>query len=252
MLMEVHEFSRRVAQDLDGLIDELERQTGRSNDEELWAWRSSLDRAARVLNAPELANFHLHVGERGGISIEYRLPASGSWCDLVLLGQGTTTPTAVIVEFRGWDTFGDRPGPAEGLIWHKGQLELHPADQARGYAEYCRYFHSAVLEHRADVRGCVYFTQPQSAGPYGKPPHERLVAQYPIFTDTPLEPDPLFAAHLAGMLIRPNASFAQAFEQGSYRQDRAFCTQVAAQIADPANKKARTPAGWPVAFGPQA
>ncbi|MGE0454007.1 MAG: DNA/RNA helicase domain-containing protein [Vicinamibacteria bacterium] len=234
MLLEVQEFSRRVAQDLDGLIADLERQTGRANESERWAWRIALDRAAHVLNHPDLANFHLHVGQRGGVSIEYRLPASGSWCDLVLLGQGVSAPAAVIVEFKDWNTYGDRSGPTEGLIWHNNQLELHPADQVRGYAEYCRYFHSAVLERQAEVNGCVYFTQPLNRLPYTQAPHERLVAAYPLFSDTPLDADPRFVQHLAGRLIVPNARFAQEFEKGTYLQDRAFCTQVAAQIADPA------------------
>src|SRR6266516_7981044 len=163
MLMEVGEFCRSVGHDLDQLVDKLQAVTGRRGEEERWAWRTSLDRAARVLDSPALSDFHLHVGQRGGVSIEYQLPASGSWCDLVLLGDGTAAPQAIVVEFKGWDTYGDRPGPTDRLVWHGNDLLLHPSDQVGGYVEYCRHFHSGVLDHGASVEGCVYFTQPQSA-----------------------------------------------------------------------------------------
>ncbi len=35
-----------------------------------------------------------------GIALEYRLPASASWADAVLLGRGNGSPTAVILELK--------------------------------------------------------------------------------------------------------------------------------------------------------
>lgn len=231
--MPVGEFCRHVGQNLNGLVDDLQRLTGRTGENERLAWMWSLDRAARVLNHPTLADFHLHVGQRGSVSVEYRLPASASWCDLVVLGRNPIQPAAVVVELKDWDTYGDQPGPSETLVWHHGELVLHPSDQVRGYVEYCRRFHSAVHDQRADVAGCVYFTQPRSAGPYLEKPHDGLVADYPIFTDSVLDVDERFPEFLRSRLTLPDQEFAEAFEVGVYQQDRSFTRQVAQQIADP-------------------
>jgi hypothetical protein len=233
MLMEVQSFCRRAESDLPRLINELQEETGRVGQDEYYAWSASLSSAARVLDSPVLREFHLHLGQRGGIAVEYRLPASASWCDLVLLGRGIDQPVAVIVELKHWDTYGDTAGPTEALVVHHGELLLHPSDQVRGYADYCRRFHSTVVEWNAEVSGCVYFTVPQSGRPFLGPPHESLVADYPVFADTAYQPDERFAPHLANKLRRPDFEFARAFERGTYRQHRGFCDQIAKQIAAP-------------------
>ena len=237
MLMEVQLFCDRVERDLNGLVDELQELTGRSGDAERAAWRASLQRVSVLLAKPQLQDFreyHLHLGERGGISVEYRLPASSSWCDVVLLGRGDERPAAVLIELKDWDTAGDRSGPRESLIEHRGALELHPADQVRGYTAYCRRFHSAVLEASADLSGCVYFTRAVPTHAYTAPPHDGLTAAFPIFTDAAYDRDGRFPEFLAARLKRPDADFARRFERGIYQQDRDFCQQMARQIADPA------------------
>ena len=160
--MPVGEFCRQVAQNLNGLVDNLQRLTGRTGENERLAWMSSLDRAAHVLNHPTLTEFHLHVGQRGSVSVEYRLPASASWCDLVVLGRNHTQPAAVVVELKDWDTYGDQPGPSETLAWHHGELVLHPSDQVRGYVEYCQRFHSAVHD-QASGRSRLRVLHPASS-----------------------------------------------------------------------------------------
>lgn len=233
MLLEVSEFCRRATRDLPALVDELREETGRYGEQEEAAWTASLGRAAYVLNRPQLKDFHLHVGRRGFVDVEYRLPAASSWCDLVLLGRNESHPQGVIVELKDWLTFGDEPGPSEGLVQHHGQLELHPADQVRGYVEYCRRFHSAVLEWEAEVSGCVFFTQEVDIDAYGRHPHDRLVKEYPLFNDQQRDREGRFPDYLASKLRNPDVDFARGFDRGSYRQDRGFCRQVAEQIADP-------------------
>jgi hypothetical protein len=73
---------------------------------------------------------------------------------------------------KHWDTHGDRPGPTDSLIWHKGELELHPSGQVRGYTQYRRNFHSAVLDEQADVDGA-------STSPSAAPPDESPTAVVP-------------------------------------------------------------------------
>jgi uncharacterized protein len=237
MLIEVQAFCDRVERDLNGLIDELQDITGRYGDEERRAWRASLERVSVLLAKPQLSDFrqcHLHLGQRGGLSLEYRLPASSSWCDVVLLGRGERGPAAVLIELKHWDTAGDRPGPSERLIQHAGEPTLHPSDQVRSYTEYCRRFHSAVFDNSADLAGCVYFTRAVSTHAYRAPPHDQLVATFPIFTDAAVDTDERFPAFLSNGLRSPDQDFANRFERGVYRQDRDFCQQMAQQIADPA------------------
>ncbi len=78
---------------------------------------------------------------------------------MVLLGRGEGGPGAVIIELKHWQTQGDYPANMVGLINHLGQPMLHPSDQVRGYVEYCRRFHSAIVEESAKISGCVLFTQ---------------------------------------------------------------------------------------------
>jgi uncharacterized protein len=89
--MEVQDFCRRVGRDVYGLIRELQEETGRFGSEEHDAWQASPSSIASVLDNPALNDFHLHIGQRGGVAVEYRLPASSSWCDLTLLGHGIRT-----------------------------------------------------------------------------------------------------------------------------------------------------------------
>jgi DUF2075 family protein len=151
----------------------------------------------------------------------------------VLLGAHAAKPAAVILELKDWTTRGDRPGRCEGLIERQGAQVLHPSDQVRGYAEYCRRFHSAVADQRADVHGCVLFTADRWASAYAEPPNQELASRYPLFTVAPEDVNERFPAFFKPRLSVPSETFARAFEQGRYRQDRGFVAQIGAQILNP-------------------
>lgn len=230
MLLRVDNFINWVEHDLNGLIDDLRVVTGRYGEWETRAWQRSLPELSKILGASELGGFHLHLGQSGGMALEYRLPASSSWADVVLLGASADQPAAVVIELKDWDTTGDQPGPRPGLIEHKGGLMLHPSDQVRGYVEYCRRFHSAVLDHQAVVEGCVFFTSRADIDPYIAPPHEDLTAAYPVFSQADLAGGTRLPEYLARQLVYPNEPFARAFEEGYYKQDRDFVRQIADTI----------------------
>jgi schlafen family protein len=101
---------------------------------------------------------------------------------------------------------------------HAGQIVLHPAEQVRGYVEYCRRFHSAVQDHAAEVKGCVLFTGDYFAERYGEPPNERLVREYPCFTLGPHVVREALAAYLVGQVSTPDLEFARDFVEGHYRR----------------------------------
>jgi hypothetical protein len=227
MLLEVRELCRRVATDLGGLITELQVETGRLGHAEEEAWKSSLDKACQVLCSPKLGRFHVHLGQRGRIAVEYRLPASASYCDVVLLGRGEQRPAAVIVELKDW-----HPGAAQRsrspdlIVFHGGELILHPVEQVRGYVDYCRRFHSAVIDSIADVHGCVFFTRMPDTGDLGDTPRDRLPATIPMFADRQVDTGQRFPDFVLSHLSAPDEAFATAFERGTYRQDRNFCNSV--------------------------
>ena len=186
MLLTVAEFRSRIERDLSSLIRELQDQTGRRGEDEASAWANSLPAVSRAFSDPIFQPLHLYFGEHGHLSLEYRLPASSSWCDIVLLGAHAGQPSAAILELKHQDTWADRPGQAIGLMEHHGEPWPHPSDQVRGYVEYCRHFHSTVLEFSASVHGCVLFTKDDRFDGYSRPPNDGLSRDFPCFAVTAL------------------------------------------------------------------
>jgi hypothetical protein len=230
MLLEVQEFRRRVAEELPSLVSDLQAETGRFGSAEAMAWEASLCKASEMLSSHKLRDFHLHVGERGSLALEYHLPASSSYCDLVLLGRNDVRPSVVIFELKDWHPGASRPGISEELVYHHGELALHPAAQVRGYVDYCRRFHSEVIDRVADVHGCVYMTRNASPTELRQAPHDRLSTEFPIFGDRAEDVDRHLPEFVLSRLSRPDGEFAASFERGVYRQDRSFCAAVAELI----------------------
>lgn len=235
MIIEVKEFTQRVNEDLNNLVCELQIVTGRFGDEEADSWRASLPRLANAFSTGGFESLHLYFNGSGALSLEYQLPAASSWCDVVLLGKKNDTPGAVIIELKHWLTSTDTPGSVEGLIQHLGQTLLHPSDQVRGYAEYCRRFHSAVLERGATVKGCVLFTRDTVTKAYQEDPNHELTSSFPCFSLAEEDVSGPFPSFIAETIDTPDLEFATAFETGRYKQDRGFVRQIGDQILDPNN-----------------
>lgn len=227
MRLTVAEFRERVlSTKLDRLLDELSELTGRSTKEERSAWVSSFTRLAEVLDSKSLSTIHLYLGDLGNLSVEYRLPASSSWCDLVLLGHNGQQPTAVILELKHWDTRRDKAVAASGLIETNHGLTLHPAEQVRGYVEYCERFHSAVDEAKAVVNGCVLFTAHPINSAYTSGTSEPLVKSYPCFSLATEKESAAAINYLNLRLTKSDPAFAHKFETGHYRQNRSFIQAI--------------------------
>ena len=232
MLITVEELRHRVEDDCPELVADLQAVTGRYGSDEAHAWENSLQTLSRVFEDPSFHPLHLYFGGRGHLALEYQLPVSSSWCDVVLLGAHGSRPSVAILELKDWTTRGDRPGRYAGLIERQGSQELHPSEQVRGYAEYCRRFHSAVADHEATVHGCVLFTRDRWAAPYSAPPNRELASRFPLFTTAPRDVQD-FADYFRTRLTVPDAQFATAFAHGRYRQNRGFVAQIGSQILDP-------------------
>lgn len=234
LLLTLKEFRTRALTDTALLASELAAETGRAGEDERHAWMQSLPKLAKAFGSPSMAPLHVYFDGRGRTALEYPLPSAPHWCDMVLLGATESAPSAVVIELKNWITRADTPGIREGLIGRQGRQELHPSDQVRGYAEYCRRFHSAVSEFDAGVHGCVVLTGDRFYSSYVSPPNEKLVGQFPLFSLDGADLDSRFPEFLRTRVDRPHEEFAQAFVRGIYRQDRGFMRSVAAQFADPA------------------
>lgn len=232
MLMTVGDFCDQVESNMAALVDSLVKTTNRRSDNEILSWQRSLPKLSVALSQPGLQDFHISLGQSGGISLEYKLPAASAWCDAVLLGRGDTAPSAVMIELKDWDTRGVRSTPRENLIDHHGDWLSHPSDQVRGYVEYCQNFHSTVLSRDASVAGCVFFTSASDVSVYRQHPYENLVSQYPVFSSRQQEMQTSFPDFLAQHLRKPDYSFAKEFETGTYAQSRSLMEQVANLIQD--------------------
>jgi uncharacterized protein len=230
MLMDVDTFRRRTEYELDGLVGDLRVQTARGSPAELKAWRNSLPALARVLSDPQLGGFHVHLGVRGNLLVEYRLPATANWADVVLLGAGESGPAAVVVELKDWDTRADLAGASDALIQRGSHAALHPSAQVQGYVEYCQRFHGAVQDYSATVNGCVYFTYASSVDPYRAPQYQELERQFPVFARNAADVEERFPAFLKARLKAPDPGFAEAFERGRYQQDRGFVRLISQAI----------------------
>ena len=238
MILTVAEFRRRVlGPDLEKLIAELTDLTNRNNPTERDAWRQSFTRVAHALDSKTLAPIHLYLGDLGSLSVEYRLPASSSWCDLVLLGHDGRQPSAVILELKHWDTRRDRELPNSKLIDRPSGIDLHPSEQVKGYTDYCRYFHSTVHESNARVEGCVVFTAYPLSAAYRTEANLALTQEFPCFSVvTPRETSDAIA-YLNLRLVKPDPDFAKRFDAGHYRQNRGFIQSIGATLRNSPHRR---------------
>lgn len=225
----IHEFCELVQNNLTGFIEERLKQTPRKvNEEEKKAWLASYEKLAAFFSAyipknPEIGSIQM--------ILEYKLPSVSCWCDVVLLGADADNhPKAIIIELKNYlKNTSDKPGTIEGLICHHSKSryreeQLHPSDQVRGYTDFCRYFHSTILDENAQVYGCVYFTSDISLEPYRAIPNDKLTENYPPYNL--LSEDGLYR-FISQNLVRGNKLFAEHFREGYYRQNKNILLQVA-------------------------
>lgn len=232
MLYTVREFCCYVQDDLNGLIDEVAGITRYVSDEEKKAYAGSYPVVASMLaqamkRQPAIGDAHISTTE---LLLEYKLPAASAWCDLVLLGANAENrKEVIIVELKNYQkNQDDAPGSYEGLMMHKGSVIKHPADQVKGYTEYCRRFHSVVLDEGAEVNGCVYFTQPIDLQPYRLAPNDRLTSEYPMYNS---ESSDSLAEYVTSKICKGDEAFAASFVNGFYKQDRNILRQVAENLS---------------------
>lgn len=226
MIYTIKEFCHWAEACPDALVEEVEKIGRNVSGEEKLALRESYPALASVLVRAMEENPGLAGAD---LLLEYKLPSSSSWCDVVLLGENADGGLEVIVlELKNylWNLY-DAPGEYEGLMVHKGKSVRHPADQLKGYVEYCRRFHSAVRTYGARVSGYVYFTQPLDMEPYKASPNDVLTSEYELYNTVTAD---RLASRIARSLHAAREGFAARFADGFYEQDRNILRQVAANL----------------------
>lgn len=237
MLLTFEEFHSRVREDMNGMISDLADWTGRGGDEEVESWRQSLPAVSDAFRDSRFDSLQLFFGCKGNCSLEYRLPASFAFSDVVLLGRHTGRPSAMFLELKHWQTRSDRPGPALGLIEHAGQVTHHPSDQVKGYVDYCTHFHSGVQMFDASVSGCVAFTKEPYLAAYRDGPNLPLFEAFPCFSLAPGVDRGAFHDFIINRVSQPDSDFARYFVEGRYQQRREFIRQLADQILNPGQQQ---------------
>ena len=231
MICTIRQFCDFVRLDLNGVLDTIATEVTRPfSDAERVNLSESYTAVSKMFSAslkkhPELGNVHISTTN---MLMEYKLPAASSWCDMVLLGDGKQKKQVFIIELKNWlKNNTDVAGEAEGLIGHQGE-RLHPSDQVKGYVEYCRCFHSAVLEANADVNGCVFFTKDIDVTPYTCYPNDKLTSDYPVYNTDMTE---TLSDFIADKIISGDEDFATKFVNGHYQQNRDIMKQVAKNLS---------------------
>lgn len=155
MLITIEEFRNRVANDSGGLVSRLQEETGRYGTDEADAWRSCFTKLSQAFDKPLLQHLHLYFQGRGNVALEYQLPASSSWADVVLLGSREEKPSAVIIELKDWLTRCDTPGSYDlqqklDWLWECRNREHLFLIQGREYGHYTlEHYNEAIGTFRA-------------------------------------------------------------------------------------------------------
>lgn len=232
MIFTVKDFCNQVNTNLNSMIAQIARINRNVTATEIKAMMHSYPEVSKLLQAvisknPNFADAH--------IALEYQLPAASAWCDVVLLGKNNKNENQVIIlELKDWQPNNDKPGPDEGLINHKGVDMEHPSDQVKGYVDYCKNFHSAVVPNvggpaNAHVEGYVFFTRKINLAPYQAIPNLNLVNTHPVYNTDKNSFDAL-RDKIASTIDSGDQKFANAFMNGHYQQNRSIVAQVAQNL----------------------
>lgn len=244
MLLKVSAFCQAVRGDINGMIENLQSETGRfMSDTEKQELASSYLLVARMLNYARDKN--ANIGDvyisTTDMLLEYHLPKASSWCDLVMLGMGEKHPEVIIIELKNYRKNTETlPGSFEGLICHNGSVRQHPAAQVRQYTQYCQYFHSTVVDYSAHCSGLVYFTQEVDLTPYKAGPNASLCSEYPLYNAEDASIHSL-SNYVANTIKKPNEAFAKKFVLGDYKQDRNILRQVTDSLRTMRTAQVRNP-----------
>jgi len=87
MLITIDELNRWFREDPAGVVGTVQEETGRYGAEEAKAWQRSIRIMLQVFRAPSFQPLHLYFERRGNLALEYQLPASSSWADVVMLSK---------------------------------------------------------------------------------------------------------------------------------------------------------------------
>ena len=234
MTYTIGNFCDYVQRDLNGLLNEIVSKSNRHmSDNELVNLEQSYRSVSGVLTIAIKKNptlSHVHIALTPDMLLEYQIPSSSAYCDVVLLGEGNGKKQVFIIELKNYSNkSNDIPKSCKrDLINHNGELILHPAAQVRQYVDYCKGFHSAVQQYKAEVNGCVLFTQDIDLAPYKENDYKELTTDYQIFNTNTIEN---LSDLINNRIEKGDKDFAVNFEKGYYLQNHDVLKQAAKNLS---------------------
>ncbi len=234
MTYTIGNFCEFVQRDINGLLNEIVSKSNRHmTDNELVNLEQSYRSVSGVLTIAIKKNptlSHVHIALTPDMLLEYQIPSSSAYCDVVLLGEGNGKKQVFIIELKNYSNkSNDIPKSCKrDLINHNGELILHPAAQVRQYVDYCKGFHSTVQEYKADVNGCVLFTQDINLEPYQTDNYKKLTTEYPIFNTKSIDN---LSDLINSRIQRGDKDFSVNFEKGYYLQNHDVLKQAATNLS---------------------
>ena len=234
MTYTIGNFCDYVQRDLNGLLNEIVSKSNRHmSDNELVNLEQSYRSVSGVLTIAIKKNptlSHVHIALTPDMLLEYQIPSSSAYCDVVLLGEGNGKKQVFIIELKNYSNkSNDIPKACKlDLIEHNGELILHPAAQVRQYVDYCKGFHSTVQQYNADVNGCVLFTQDIDLDPYQADDYKKLITEYKIFNTKSIDN---LSDLINSRIQKGDKDFAVNFEKGYYLQNHDVLKQAAKNLS---------------------
>ncbi len=193
------------------------------------SWRNSLRALAMVLSRAGLTD--------QGIILEYSLPLTSKRVDCILCGFNSEgAASAIIIELKQWETCKEASGPFEVISFVNGRERelLHPAEQARRYAQYLEDAHEAFYKDSPPIRAmaCAYLHNylTVKSDPLKARKFEDLLSTSPLFTSDDVDDFVKFLRENVG--FGDGLTVLNAIEKTRYRPSKKLMQHVANVISN--------------------
>ena len=219
LVLKVKEFIKKIENN--ELIHELSTTLPRmSSSKEEIAWEESFTQVSILLSSI-IDEGNTEFGDVD-IILEYHLPLSSKYCDLILAGKKNNRKCCFIMELKNWKkNDSDSPGEIKGTMIHHNNIVVHPSQQVAGYTNYIQNFHSAFSNSKDNkiTTGVVFFTSDISLIPYRQGINAKLASDYPLYSLNSVEE---LKKDILEYIDSGLNGFADEIISGTYKQNRSM------------------------------
>lgn len=161
------------------------------SESEVTSWEKSLGAFAETISTAHMADSWL--------VLEYQLPLASSRIDCMLIGgESSGKPNAVLLEFKQWDAVTTTQVPE--IVNVGGNEHLHPSAQVKYYRQYLQDAHSAFVNEGIGLHSASYLHNVRQARNSGffEPVYRELLADSPAFTMETVDDFRTYVKHRVG------------------------------------------------------